>query len=152
MASADWDPEQYRRFAAERAQPFWDLIELVATEPPIDRAVDLGCGAGDLTAALAERVGIAEMIGIDNSEAMLERAAEHRRPGLSFERGDIGGWGEPGGFDLVVANASLHWVPDHPAVLGRWGSSLRPGGQLAVQVPANADHPSHLAAAEVASE
>jgi hypothetical protein len=37
----DWNPEQYRRFAAQRAQPFHDLLALI--EPgPINRAVDLG--------------------------------------------------------------------------------------------------------------
>ncbi|HEX9258311.1 MAG TPA: methyltransferase domain-containing protein, partial [Acidimicrobiales bacterium] len=58
---------------------------------------------------------------------------------------------QPGAWDLVLANASLHWVPDHPAVLARWRDGLSPGGQLAVQVPANADHPSHVVAAEVAA-
>jgi trans-aconitate 2-methyltransferase len=53
---------------------------------------------------------------------------------------------------VLIANASLQWVADHPAVVARWRSSLRPGGQLAVQVPSNADHPSHLVAAEVAAE
>jgi trans-aconitate 2-methyltransferase len=43
-------------------------------------------------------------------------------------------------------------VPDHEAVLARWAGALRAGGQLAVQVPANADHPSHYLAAEVANE
>ncbi|MGH9134385.1 MAG: methyltransferase domain-containing protein, partial [Ilumatobacteraceae bacterium] len=77
-------------------------------------------------------------------------AAPRARPGLSFEVGDIGSWrGE--GRDLVLANASLQWVPDHPVVLGRWAEALAPGGQLAVQVPTNADHPSHVLAGEVAA-
>jgi trans-aconitate 2-methyltransferase len=50
----------------------------------------------------------------------------------------------------MFANASLQWVPDHSTVLERWTRSLRAGGQLAVQVPANADHVSHLASAEIA--
>ena len=45
MAAVDWDPEQYERFAAERAQPFWDLVDLIH-RGAIDRAVDLGCGTG----------------------------------------------------------------------------------------------------------
>src|SRR5919199_273814 len=56
----------------------------------------------------------------------------------------------PGGSVVVLSNAALHWVPDHRAVLGRWRAALRPGGQLAVQVPANFDHPSHAVVAEVA--
>jgi trans-aconitate 2-methyltransferase len=52
----------------------------------------------------------------------------------------------------VFSNAALQWVPDHAAVLARWTGSLRPGGQVAVQVPANADHASHLVATKVAAE
>jgi trans-aconitate 2-methyltransferase len=159
MTPVDWDPAQYRKFAAERSQPFWDLVGLVATDRPIGRAVDLGCGDGDLTAQAADRLGIGEMLGVDDSPAMLADAAQYARPGVRFELGDIGAWGvddstgEPAGdrYDLVLANASLHWVPAHPRVLARWAAALAPGGQLAVQVPTNADHPSHLLAAEVAA-
>ena len=78
MASSDWNPQQYERFATQRAQPFWNLIDLVH-RGGIDRAVDLGCGTGELTAAVAERLGVGHMTGIDNSPAMLERAARVTR-------------------------------------------------------------------------
>ncbi len=142
-----WDPAQYRRFAAERSQPFWDLADLVETDAPIRRAVDLGCGSGELTVELRQRLQIGELIGIDSSEAMLADAPADR--GVTFAQGDITGWTSDGDQDLVFANASLQWVPDHPAVLARWAGGLGDGGQLAVQVPANADHASHLVAAEV---
>lgn len=68
---------------------------------------------------------------------------------MSFSDGDIATWkGE--GFDVVFSNAALHWVPDHEGVLRQWAAALRPHGQLAVQVPANADHPSHTVLREVA--
>lgn len=44
----------------------------------------------------------------------------------------------------------MQWVPDHAAVLERWVCSLRSGGQIAVQVPAHADHPSHTCSSLVA--
>jgi trans-aconitate 2-methyltransferase len=145
----DWNPEQYRRFAAERAQPFHDLLALI--EPgSIDRAVDLGCGPGELTALAAEQLRVGEMIGIDNSQAMLDKAAEHVSPGVRFEFGDIGEWKSGADFDLVLAAASLQWVPDHAGVMARWAGALRPGGQVAIQVPANADMPSHAVARQVA--
>jgi len=147
-----WRPEQYEKFAVERAQPFWDLIELVEGNQ-LARAVDLGCGTGELTEAAATRLAVEDMTGIDSSPAMLEQATGRSRPGLRFVGGDIGSWssgGDHGLMNLVLANASLHWVPDHPAVLERWWAAIAPGGQLAVQMPANADHPSHLVAVEVA--
>jgi trans-aconitate 2-methyltransferase len=145
----DWDPAQYHRFAAERAQPFCDLLDLVRPSSA-RRGVDLGCGTGELTAAAADRFGVTSMTGIDSSPAMLERAAAHARDGLSFEQGDLAAWTSGADHDLVLANASLQWVGDHPGVLARWAAGLAPGGQLAVQVPANADHDSHLAITAVA--
>jgi trans-aconitate 2-methyltransferase len=149
VTRADWNPDQYRRFAAERSAPFFDLLGLV--EPvAAPSVVDLGCGSGELTVEAAARLGASTAIGVDNSPAMLE-AARHLDGGVVFEAGDIGTWTSPDGVDVLIANASLHWVPDHAAVLARWTSSLTDDGQLAVQVPANADHPSHLVAAQVAA-
>jgi trans-aconitate 2-methyltransferase len=90
------------------------------------------------------------MLGVDNSAAMLAEAAEHAGAGVSFEAGDIGPWTAEARCDLVLANASLQWVPDHAATLARWTAALRPGGQMAVQVPANAMQPAHTVAAALA--
>jgi trans-aconitate 2-methyltransferase len=147
----DWNPQQYHRFAHERTQPFHDLLALVRRDQPIVRAVDLGCGSGELTALAADELGIGSLLGIDSSPSMLAEAAAHQRNGLQFEAGDIGEWTGVGALDLVLANASLQWVPDHVAVLRRWTATLAPGGQLAVQVPANAEQPSHTVATEVAA-
>jgi len=147
MAATDsWDPTQYRRFEAERDQPFHDLLALVAAAPG-GVVVDLGCGDGRLTAIAHRSLRAASTVGIDSSPTML--AAAPAGGGLSFELGDIGAWAVPASYDVVLSNAALHWVPDHRAVLGRWRAALRSGGQLAVQVPANADHPSHAVVAEV---
>lgn len=149
MRQVDWDPEQYAKFEELRSRPFWDLAALIDTTAPIERFVDLGCGSGELTASLAEQLHATETVGVDSSAAMLERAADSASATCRFERADIGEW-TGHGVDLIVANASLQWVPDHRDVLSRWVGSLRPGGQLAVQVPANADHPSHTCSAAVA--
>jgi trans-aconitate 2-methyltransferase len=147
-----WSPDQYGRFADERAQPFHDLTALLA-EGPIERAVDLGCGPGELTAALVRDHGIGRCVGIDNSPAMLATAAAHViDERLTFAEADIGTWTSAADHDLVLASASLHWLPDHPAVLARWTAALAPGGQLLVQVPANSHHPSHAITRAVAEE
>ena len=150
MAATDtWDPAQYRRFEAERDQPFHDLLGLVAPVPG-GTVVDLGCGDGRLTALGHRSLQAASTLGIDSSPAML--AAAPAGDGLSFELGDIAAWTAPASYDVVLSNAALQWVPDHRAVLARWRAALRPGGQLAVQVPANADHPSHTLVGEVADQ
>ena len=152
MTTGDpWDPVQYNRFADQREQPFVDLVGLLE---PVERpaVVDLGCGDGRLTAGLHRRLGASGTLGVDRSASMIGAASAHATDTVAFELGDIGEFEAPGRYDVVVANASLQWVPDHPSVLARWARALRPGGQLAVQVPANADHPAHRLAAELAAE
>jgi trans-aconitate 2-methyltransferase len=145
-----WDPERYARFAKERSQPFFDLLDLV-TPIPGGRAVDLGCGTGELTAELHRRTQAAQTLGIDSSDAMLAKAAPHAGGGVQFEKGDIATFAPDEPFDLVFSNAAYHWVPDHAALLARLTRAVKPGGQLAFQVPDNFDHPSHRAAEEVAA-
>lgn len=157
-----WDPEVYERFKRERALPFHDLLALVRgsgpddAAPPVRRVVDLGCGTGELTRLLHDRFGAGTTVGIDSSPAMLADAEAHAAgtSGLAFEPGDIGDPAllEPASKDLVFANASLQWVPGHREVLGAWTAALAPGGQLAVQVPANADGASHTLIEEIAAE
>ncbi len=145
-----WNPERYEKFRAERAAPFLDLLALV--EPtPAPRIVDLGCGTGDLTRLAHERLGARETIGVDASPAMLEKAAAHAGSGLGFLQGDLGAF-EGSGFDVVLSNAAIHWVSDHERLIPRLAALLAPGGQLAIQAPANDDHPSHAVAREVARE
>jgi trans-aconitate 2-methyltransferase len=91
-----------------------------------------------------------ETLGIDSSAAMLARSTPG--PGLRFEERDISAFNATGQVDVVFANASLQWVPHHERLLPRLAAALKPGGQLAVQMPANHDHPSHLVAAAVAGE
>ena len=151
VITGGWDPDQYAKFAVERAKPFFDLLAIVEPVPGGD-VVDLGCGTGELTARLHEHTQARTTLGIDSSEAMLAKARHLAGEGLRFDLGDIRSFKAENRFDVVFANASLHWVPDHPRLLRQLAAGLRPGGQLAVQVPANVDHPSHAIAAEVARE
>jgi trans-aconitate 2-methyltransferase len=146
-----WNPAQYERFRDQRTQPFHDLLALVRRAPRM-RVVDLGCGTAELTRVLHEALGARETLGIDSSPAMLEKARVRAGGGLRVEQGDIAAFRAGDAFDLVFSNAALHWVPGHEALLDRLADALTPDGQLAVQVPANFDHPSHTVAAAVAAE
>ncbi len=146
-----WNPEHYEKFATERSRPGFDLLEMVRPVPGGD-VIDLGCGTGELTARLHAHTEAAVTIGVDSSGSMLAKARPLARNGLVFEVGDIGEFEAEASFDVIFSNAALHWVPDHPRLLRRIAAGLRPGGQLAVQVPANNDHPSHVIAAELAVE
>ncbi|MEA2341843.1 MAG: trans-aconitate 2-methyltransferase [Thermoanaerobaculia bacterium] len=142
-----WDVDQYERFKNERAQPFRDLAALIEPRPNM-RIIDLGCGTGELTRELHEQLSASETLGIDSSESKLQKASPSST--LHFELGDIASFTTDRPFDLVFSNAALHWIPDHEHLFARLMSLLAPNGQLAVQMPANHEHPSHRLAAEVA--
>lgn len=147
---ADWNPALYARFSDERARPVADLLARVDQDTP-KRIVDLGCGAGASTAPLVARWPDADVLGIDTSPAMLDKARA-AVPGARFTRADVATWAPDTPVDLLFSNATLHWVPDHATLLPRLMSLLAPGGVLAVQIPDNLDEPSHALMREVASE
>jgi trans-aconitate 2-methyltransferase len=144
-----WNPAQYHQFQKDRFAPFEDLFALIKARAHMS-VVDLGCGTGELTRRLADRLPESDVLGIDSSEEMLNGAREREREGLRFERSAIeeikGAW------DLVFSHAALHWVEDHQALVPRLLSLVNPGGQLIVQLPSNHTHPSHTLITEIASE
>ena len=77
MRDDAWDPGQYLKFGAQRAQPFFDLLALVDPVPG-GEVVDLGCGTGELTARLHAHTGARHTLGIDSSAAMLADARAAR--------------------------------------------------------------------------
>lgn len=151
MTKDSWNPSQYEKFKAQRSQPFYDLMNLLR---PADGAkvVDLGCGTGELTEELHRFVRASETVGIDSSDEMLKKAQTFAGHGLSFIKGDAQKFLEPGGFDIIFSNAALQWCSDHPALFAQLKNSLRPGGQLAIQMPMNHDYATHVIAKRMSLE
>ncbi|WP_436793229.1 methyltransferase domain-containing protein [Actinospongicola halichondriae] len=149
MSDDTWDPAQYERFRAERERPLHDLVTLLHPSPGGDVA-DLGCGTGRYTPLVHAHVDARRTTGYDTSERMLDQSADFASEDIHFERRDIvdlsGQW------DVLFANASLQWLPDHERLVPDLVEHLRPGGQLAFQVPANFGHPSHTVADDVGRE
>jgi trans-aconitate 2-methyltransferase len=144
-----WNPANYKKFTAERAAPFDDLAGLIAVRPHLDIA-DLGCGTGELTIKLAERLPNCRVTGIDSSPQMLEQADKLSTSAVSFRLQDIESF--DGSWDIIFSNAVLHWLDNHEALIPRLFSRLKPGGQLVVQIPNNNSSPSHTGILETAGE
>ncbi len=144
-----WSAKQYTQFEDERTRPVRDLLAAVpqgGTGP----VVDLGCGPGNSTELLVQRCPGVAATGLDSSPEMIE-AARKRLPDIRFELADIAAWDAPGPFGAILANAVLHWLPDHGLLLPRLASRLAPGGSLAVQMPDNLEEPAQVLMREVAA-
>lgn len=144
----DWSPSRYLRFENERTRPARDLLAQVESDR-VREAVDVGCGPGNSTELLAARFPKAEIIGIDNSPAMLEEA-RRRLPNIRFELADAALWSPEPEVELVFANATFHWIPRHLEHLTRIFFALSAGATLAVQMPDNTEEPTHRLMREVA--
>jgi len=136
-----WNPEQYLKFAGPRFRPAQDLLMRVAIDSP--RTVyDLGCGAGNVTRMLAQRWPGAQIVGVDDSEAMLAQA-KREATDIIWKRQGLAEWAPEEPADVIYSNAALHWLPDHLTLFPRLMDQLAPGGVLAVQMPRNFNEPSH---------
>ena len=146
-----WNPEQYHKFQSERSAPFYDLLKLVEICPRI-KAIDLGCGTGELTRVLADALPESDMTGLDSSSQMLDaaRAASYASSNLRFEQGDLSQL--KASWDLIFSNAAIQWCEDHENLIPHFFSKLNPGGQLCIQLPSNHNHISHLLIRETAKE
>lgn len=136
----EWDPQQYDKFRAAREQPCADVVALIQPHERM-RVVDLGCGLGNLTRKLAERFADAEIVGIDSSAPMLQKANELATSGLRFVEGSIESFADggviDGPFDLIFSNAALHWVAEHAALVPKLVKRLTARGQIGVQLPSD---------------
>ena len=128
-------------------------VELLARVPleNIEYVADLGCGPGNSTALLHQRWPAARITGIDSSPAMIAEARS-ALPDCQFVEADIRNWQPEQALDLIFANASLQWLPDHYELFPHLVSLLNPQGVLAVQMPDNWLEPTHVLMREVAWE
>jgi trans-aconitate methyltransferase len=117
---------------------------------PSDRLLDLGCGAGDLTADVAALVPDGHVVGVDPQPSMLAEARRVAHANQSFVQGtaqrllDVV---DAGSFDGVISRAALQWVPmaDHPGVLANVFAALRPGGWFRLDMGGYGNIPALLA-------
>ncbi len=145
-----WSAQQYSLFERQRTRAVYDLLASVPSHG-IDLAVDLGCGPGNSTQVLQEHVPAARVLGLDNSEDMV-RAARERLPNIRFDLADIQHWRASEAPQLILANASLQWLPDHAQLYPHLLAQLAAGGWLAIQTPDNLQEPAHRLAREVAAD
>ncbi|USI72290.1 class I SAM-dependent methyltransferase [Sphingomonas morindae] len=122
--SARWDAADYGRNAGFVPTLGAPVLALLAPQPG-ERILDLGCGDGVLTQAIADAG--ATVIGVDGAPAMVEAAVAR---GLDARVQDGQALAFDAAFDAVFSNAALHWMLDAGAVAAGVFRALRPGGRF----------------------
>ncbi|RZL44397.1 MAG: methyltransferase domain-containing protein [Pedobacter sp.] len=136
----EWNPDKYNQFKKERYAPFYDLLSLIEIKPHL-KVVDLGCGTGELTSMLAEKLPNANVLGVDSSSEMLEKAEAFTNSSLNFNQSSIEEQLSTNQkFDLIFSNAAIQWVDHHHNLFPKIISLLNPNGQLAIQMPSQTEN------------
>jgi ubiquinone/menaquinone biosynthesis C-methylase UbiE len=121
----------------------WDLARftngaiydaaLDSLEPTHQRALDVGCGTGILSARLAATGR--HVLGVDLSPAMIRQARRKQTANLDFAIGDAERLPVAGqSFDAVVSLISFHHYPHPDRALAEFHRALRPGGRLVLVI------------------
>jgi SAM-dependent methyltransferase len=121
--------QQMGRWSRRLAQPFLDFVDLDNGA----RILDLGCGTGSLTRALAGRFTASRIVGLDVSEAYVAYARRRTgEPRIEFRVGDACAMPFPDqSFDYVLSMLVLPFVPDTRTAVAEMRRVARPGAVVA---------------------
>lgn len=133
----EWDADAYDTLNAPMTARGNDAVARLELRGD-ETVLDAGCGTGEVTATLLERLPSGRAIALDGSRAMLDAARERfaEDPRVTFVHADLGAPLVPAmaaaSVDAIVSTSTFHWVRDHDALLRHLAAVLRPGGQLVV--------------------
>jgi SAM-dependent methyltransferase len=128
--SFDVAPDAYGRFMGRFSEPLAHLFAHDTHLTPGDRALDVGCGTGALTARLVERLGVEQVSAVDPSEPFVA-ATRDRFPGIDVQLGSAESLPFPDGtFDAALAQLVVHFMTDPVAGLREMARVTRPGGTV----------------------
>lgn len=127
-----WDSELYNQKHAFVFKYGEDLLALLDARPG-ERILDVGCGAGQLTAMIA--ASGADVTGMDSSPEMIA-TARAAYPEISFVIADASDFSFAEAakvYDAIFSNAALHWVERAEDAIVCMSKALKPGGRFVVE-------------------
>jgi len=147
---SDWNPNLYMQFRSERTQPSIDLVAKINSVEP-KSIIDVGCGPGNSTQVLVNRWPKAKITGLDNSSAMIKKAAQDH-PNQAWIVADALIYNPETEYDIVFSNAAVQWIPNHENLLKKFYGMLSDNGIVAIQIPLFWDMPLGRIINEVAED
>ncbi len=147
-----WNASDYASHSSAQFEWARELIDKLHLNGD-ETVLDIGCGDGKVSAAVAGRFPKGFVVGIDSSREMIELARRNHPheqiPNLTFQAMDARHIRFTQKFHVVFSNAALHWVMDQKAVLDGVRASINDGGRILFQMGGKGNAEEILAAIRI---
>jgi trans-aconitate 2-methyltransferase len=132
MPPRDWDAATYERLSAPMTAMGAEVLDRLVLRGD-ETVLDAGCGTGNVTRILHERLPQGHVIAVDAAPSMVEQARELLPADVDVRQGDLLELQLDEPVDAILSTATFHWVPDHDRLFANLHAALKPGGRLVAQ-------------------
>jgi trans-aconitate 2-methyltransferase len=128
----DWDAATYERLSAPMTAMGTEVLDRLVLRGD-ETVLDAGCGSGNVTRLLCERLPRGRVIAVDAAPSMVEQARALLPAAVDVRQADLLELALGEQVDAVLSTATFHWVPDHERLFANLHAALKPGGRLVAQ-------------------
>jgi trans-aconitate 2-methyltransferase len=128
----DWDATTYERVAAPMTAMGTEVLDRLVLAGD-ETVLDAGCGTGNVTRVLLDRLPRGRVIAVDAAPSMVEQARALLPATVDVRRADLLDLTLEEPVDAILSTATFHWIADHDRLFARLHAALKPGGRLVAQ-------------------
>jgi trans-aconitate 2-methyltransferase len=128
----DWDAATYERLSAPLTAMGAEVLDRLVLQGD-ETVLDAGCGTGNVTRLLHERLPRGRVIAVDAAPSMVEQARALLPADVDVRQADLLELAADEPVDAVLSTATFHWITDHERLFGNLHALLAPGGRLVAQ-------------------
>jgi trans-aconitate 2-methyltransferase len=132
MTLRDWDATTYERLSAPMTAMGTEVLDRLVLRGD-ETVLDAGCGTGNVTRILLERLPRGRVIAVDAAPSMVEQARELLPPEVDVRRADLLELRLDEPVDAILSTATFHWIGDHDRLFANLHAALAPQGRLVAQ-------------------
>jgi trans-aconitate 2-methyltransferase len=132
MTPRDWDAVTYERLSAPMTAMGSEVLDRLVLRGD-ETVLDAGCGTGNVTRVLHERLQRGRVIAVDAAPSMVEQARELLPADVEVRQADLLELSLDEPVDAVLSTATFHWIGDHDRLFANLHAALKPGGRLVAQ-------------------
>jgi trans-aconitate 2-methyltransferase len=132
MTPRDWDATTYERIAAPMTAMGTEVLDRLVLAGD-ETVLDAGCGTGNVTRVLLERLPRGRVIAVDAAPSMVQQAQALLPADVDVFQADLLDLTLEDPVDAILSTATFHWIRDHERLFARLHAALKPGGRLVAQ-------------------